>query len=78
MIGNKVVCIKDQALDSMNPEPILEIDKIFTIRDVSWSIDKSRKYYVAVSDKGETTGWISANYFKTLSEVREEKLNQIL
>ncbi len=78
MIGNKVVCIKGQDLDSMNPEPILEIDKIFTIRDVSWSIDKSRKYYVAVSDKGEKTGWISANYFKTLSEVREEKLNQIL
>jgi hypothetical protein len=78
MIGTKVVCIKGQDLNSMNPEPILEIDKIFTIRDVSWSIDKSRKYYVAVSDKGETTGWISANYFIPLSEIREEKLNQIL
>ncbi len=75
MIGNKVVCIKGQALAL---EPILEIDKIYTVSDVSWSHDKSRKYYMIVSDKGETIGWISANYFKTLSEVREEKINQIL
>ncbi len=82
MIGNKVFCVKSQNKHSKllvcDLDSRLEIDKIYTVSDVSWSHDKSRKYYMIVSDKGETIGWISANYFKPLSEVREDKLNQIL
>jgi hypothetical protein len=76
MIGLRVICIK---LESLNNR--LEIGKIYTVRDVSWSQARTnnfpRKYYVVVSDKGEKTGWISANYFKPLSEMRQEKLNEL-
>jgi len=33
-------------------------------------------YYVVVSDKGDTTGWLSSDYFKPISEVREDKLKE--
>ena len=72
MIGLRVICIK---LETLNDR--LEIGKIYTVRDVSWSQARTRKYYVVVSDKGEKTGWISANYFKPLSEMRQEKLNEL-
>jgi len=71
MIGLRVICIKLEALNNR-----LEIGKIYTVRDVALD-KKDRKYYVVVSDKSEKTGWISANYFKPLSEMRQEKLNEL-
>ena len=72
MIGLRVICIKGEALNSK-----LEVGKLFTVRDVSYNKDKSNKYYVVVCDNGEIAGWVSSNNFKPLSEVREEKLQDL-
>lgn len=72
MIGLKVVCIKGEALNT-----VLEVGKVFTVRDVAYNKDKSNKYYVVVSDNGEIAGWVSSSNFKPLLEVREEKLQDL-
>lgn len=72
MIGLRVICIKGEALNSK-----LKVGKLFTVRDVSYNKDKSNKYYVVVCDNGEIAGWVSSNNFKSLSEVREEKLHYL-
>jgi hypothetical protein len=72
MIGLRVICIKGEALNSK-----LKVGKLFTVRDVSYNKDKSNKYYVVVCDNDEVAGWVSSNNFKPLSELREEKLQDL-
>jgi hypothetical protein len=70
-IGLKVVCIKGQALDWR-----LKIGERYTVRDIAFSIEND-KYYVVSSNNGERVGWVSEYYFKPISMVREDKLNQL-
>ena len=72
MIGERVVCIKEQILDSkMKP------GEIFTIRDYSGKIGPGNEYYVVLSDTGEKIGWLDSKHFKLLSEVRQDKLQEL-
>ena len=72
MIGERVVCIKEQIIDGrMKP------GEIFTIRDYTGLIGSGNEYYVVVSDTGEKIGWLDSTHFKLLSEVRQDKLQEI-
>lgn len=71
MIAERVVCIKEEV-----NYPQLKIGKLFTVTDKvrgSLSVD----LYKLISDKGEKVNWIDHYYFKTLSELREEKLKEL-
>lgn len=71
MIGERVVCIKEEV-----NYPQIKIGKLFTVTDKvrgSLGVD----LYKLISDKGEKVNWIDYYYFKTLSQLREEKLNQL-
>jgi hypothetical protein len=71
MIGERVVCIKEEV-----NYPQLKIGKLFTVTDKvrgSLGVD----LYKLISDKGEKVNWIDHYYFKTLSELREEKLKEL-
>ena len=71
MIGERVVCIKEEV-----NYPQLKIGKLFTLTDKvrgSLGVD----LYKLISDKGEKVNWIDHYYFKTLSELREEKLKEL-
>ena len=72
MIGEIVVCIKEQILDYR-----MKVGKQFTIRDYTGLIGSGNEYYVVVSDIGEKIGWIDASHFRPLSEIREEKLQTL-
>ena len=71
MIGERVVCIKEEV-----NYPQIKIGKLFTVTDKvrgSLGVD----LYKLISDKGEKVNWIDHYYFKTLSELREEKLKEL-
>jgi len=71
MIAERVVCIKEEV-----NYPQLKIGKPFTVTDkVSGSLGVD--LYKLISDKGEKVNWIEHYYFKTLSELREEKLKEL-
>lgn len=72
MIGEIVVCIKEQILDYR-----MKVGKQFTIRDYTGLIGSDNEYYVVVSDIGEKIGWIDASHFRPLSEIREDKLQEL-
>lgn len=72
MIGERVVCIKEQILDYR-----MRVGKVFTIRDCTGLIGSGNEYYVVVSDTGEKIGWVDSTHFKLLSEVRKDKLQEI-
>jgi L-rhamnose isomerase len=72
MIGERVVCIKEQILDYR-----MKVGKVFTIRDYTGKIGSGNEYYVVVSDSGEKIGWLDSSHFKPLSEVREDKLQEL-
>ena len=72
MIGERVVCIKEEV-----NYPQLKIGKLFTVTEKvrgSLGVD----LYKLISDKGEKVNWIDHYYFKTLSELREQKLENLL
>jgi hypothetical protein len=74
MKGMRVVCIREKPLYKY------KIGDQFTILDIVEG-EKSMtgdRYYTLVSDSGQKYGWIESKYFRLLSEVREEKLNQLL
>ena len=71
MIGERVVCIKEQALSNK-----LIISRLFTIRETTVSTS-GKEYWTLISDDGDKLGWIETHYFKPLSEVREEKLQEL-
>ena len=71
MIGERVVCIEEEV-----NYPQIKIGKLFTVTDKvrgSLGVD----LYKLISDKGEKVNWIDHYYFKTLSELREEKLKEL-
>ena len=72
MIGERVVCIKEQIIDGR-----MKVGKLFTIRDYTGLIGSGNEYYVVVSDTGEKIGWLDSKHFKLLSEVRQDKLQEI-
>ena len=75
MIGERVVCIKEEV-----NYPQLKIGKLFTVTDKvrgSIGVTKNCDLYKLISDKGEKVNWIEHYYFKTLSELREEKLKEL-
>ena len=72
MIGERVVCIKEQIIDGR-----MKVGKVFTIRDYTGLIGSGNEYYVVVSDTGEKIGWLDSTHFKLLSEVRQDKLQEI-
>lgn len=73
MIGERVVCIKEQILDGR-----MKVGEIFTIRDYSGLIGNSgNEYYVVVSESGEKLGWLDSKHFKLVSEVRQDKLQEL-
>ena len=72
MIGERVVCIKEQIMDIR-----MKVGKAFTIRDYTGLIGSGNEYYVVVSDTGEKIGWLDSTHFKLLSEVRQDKLQEI-
>jgi hypothetical protein len=72
MIGEKVVCIKEEVLNDR-----MKLGKVFTIRDYTGLIGSGNEYYVVVSDTGEKIGWLDSKHFKLLSEVRQDKLQEI-
>lgn len=74
MIGERVICIKE-----IIGLYRAEVGKQYTIKDYTGIIGSAgNEYYVVVSDSGETIGWLDSTHFKLLSEVREEKLQEIL
>lgn len=72
MIGERVVCVKEQIIDGR-----MKVGKVFTIRDYTGLIGSGNEYYVVVSDTGEKIGWLDSTHFKLLSEVRQDKLQEI-
>ena len=69
--GEKVVCVKEKALSNK-----LIIGRLFTIREVTLS-GSGKEYWTLISDDGDKCGWIETNYFKPLSEIREDKLRKL-
>lgn len=71
MTGQRVVCVKEQALSNK-----LIIGRLFTIRETTVSTS-GKEYWTLISDDGDKLGWIETNYFKPLSEIREDKLKEL-
>lgn len=71
MIGERVVCIKEQALSNK-----LIIGRLFNIRETTVSTS-GKEYWTLISDDGDKLGWIETKYFKPLSEIRLEKLQEL-
>ena len=64
MIGERVVCIKEQILDGR-----MKVGEIFTIRDYSGIIGNSdNEYYVIVSDTGDKITKYSLSEFPIIPE----------
>jgi hypothetical protein len=79
VIGLKVVCINDVGLIPHKcGTGRIKIGKQFTIRDITIGNTTEKIYYDIVSDDDVKFGWFDSIHFKTLSEVREDKLNSIL
>ena len=79
VIGLKVVCINDVGLIPHKcGTGRIKIGKQFTIRDITIGNTTNKIYYDIVSDDDVKFGWFDSIHFKTLSEVREEKLNELL
>ena len=83
-IGTKVVCIKEFSgiVDSWygGNGSSLKLGKLFTICDktiVISSIIELDYLYKLISDSGEVVTWIDSSYFKTLSEIRVDKLEKL-
>ena len=72
MIGERVICVKEQILDHR-----MKVGKVFTIRDYTGLIGSGNEYYVVVSDIGEKIGWLDSTHFRPLSEIRELKLQEL-
>lgn len=74
MIGERIICIKERALDNR-----LKVGMQFTIRDYSGVIGgNGNEYYVVVSDDSDDKiGWIESTYFRPLSEARLDKLVEL-
>ena len=79
VIGLKVVCINELGLIPHKcGTGRIKIGKQFTIRDITIGNTTNKIYYDIVSDDDVKFGWFDSIHFKTLSEVREEKLNELL
>ena len=79
VIGLKVVCINDVGLIPHKcGTGRIKIGKQFTIRDITIGNTTNKIYYDIVSDDDVKFGWFDSIHFKTLSEVREDKLNELL
>jgi hypothetical protein len=67
----KVVCVREEV-----NYPQLKIGKHFTVTEnIKSSYDED--LYILISDEGEYVNWIEYYYFKTLSELREERLKEL-
>ena len=79
VIGLKVVCINEVGLIPHKcGTGRIKIGKQFTIRDITIGNTTNKIYYDIVSDDDVKFGWFDSIHFKTLSEVREEKINELL
>lgn len=74
MKGMRVVCVREKAMY------LYKIGEQFTILDVIEPRESiiGERYYTLVSDSGQKMGWIESKYFRPISEIREEKLNQLI
>ncbi len=70
-IGIEVVCVRTES-----NYPQLKLGKKFTITNKCRGTYND--LYKFVSDSGEKVSWIELEYFKTLSEYRSEKLENLL
>lgn len=79
VIGLKVVCINELGLIPHKcGTGRIKIGKQFTINAYSIGNTTNKIYYDIVSDDDVKFGWFDSIHFKTLSEVREDKLNELL
>jgi hypothetical protein len=71
MIGERVVCIKEEPFNQR-----VKIGMLFTV--INKTLGRTDvEYWTVISDDGYKCGWIDANHFRTLSEIREEKLQEL-
>lgn len=64
----EVVCIEEEV-----NYPQLKIGKHFTVTEkIKGTLGDD--LYILISDEGENVNWIEYYYFKTIAELREEKL----
>lgn len=76
MIEERVVCIKESSE---------EVGKLFTVTNTKTfgkgSVNslgtKTIGYITVISDDGISSSWVDSSYFRPLSEIREEKLQEL-
>ncbi len=71
MIGERVVCIKEQSLNRR-----IKIGMLFTVINTTVG-NTSAEYFTVISDDGISSGWVDSSYFRPLSEIRQEKLQEL-
>lgn len=78
MIGTRVVCVKDDldTSDYIDESLEVKVGKIYTITHMLGQ--DNRRMIIVESDDGRQYGWFKVDYFKPLSECREDKLNELL
>ena len=69
-VGQRVICIKEEAYFSK-----IKQGKLYVIKNVTIS-RLGNEYWVVTSD-GYDCGWILPVYFKLISEIRSEKLEEL-
>ncbi len=79
LIGLIVICIKENGIGFPHQvESKIKRGKKYTVINVAESsIYSSQFYYHLISDEGKDCGWIPSKHFIPLSEIREEKLNEL-
>lgn len=72
MIGERVVCIKESSE---------EVGKLFTVTNTTVYSSSFKifigEYITVISDDGISSSWVDSSYFRPLSEIREEKLQEL-
>lgn len=71
MIGERVVCVKEQVLHHK-----IKVGKLFTVTNKTVG-RTDVEYWTIISDDGYSCGWIESNHFRPLSEIRLEKLQEL-
>jgi hypothetical protein len=72
MIGERVVCIKESSE---------EVGKLFTVTNTTVYSSSFKifigEYITVISDDGISSSWVDSSYFRPLSEIREDKLQEL-
>lgn len=84
MIGERVVCIKESSEEDLLWRQ-LHRGKLFTVTNTKTfgkgSVNsvgtKTIGYITVISDDGISSSWVDSSYFRPLSEIREDKLQEL-